>query len=217
MDAEAGIAHPVIVLAAGRSSRLGSPKGLVDVQGQPWLCAQLERLGACRAPSAVVVLGLDREEYARAIAWITRASEDWFLFAGVRVRVVRNPAPDRGPFSSLLCALDALDAAGGAFVLPIDVPCPGRPVWRALQDAAVSDGIDAAVPVHGARGGHPVLCSARLLARMRVVPLDAPDARLDAQLRALPDPACARVPVDDVRVTLNLNRPEDWESVTGGS
>jgi hypothetical protein len=54
-----------------------------------------------------------------------------------------------------------------------------------------------------------------MLARLREVPLDAESARLDAQLRALPEAARARVAVDDVRVALNLNTKEDWENIAG--
>jgi molybdopterin-guanine dinucleotide biosynthesis protein A len=40
--------HPVIVLAAGKSSRAGMPKGLIEVNGRPWIEHQIEALK--RAP-----------------------------------------------------------------------------------------------------------------------------------------------------------------------
>ena len=210
------IEHPVIILAAGKSSRLGEPKGLVAVQGEPWLGCQIERLGECGAARVVVVLGYDWDAYASAIPWLVRAVElGSFLFAGVRVQVARNMTPDRGSFSSLVRGIEALDASDHAYVLPVDVPCAGRPVWALLSDA-MQGGVDAAVAVHAGRGGHPVLCSPRMLQALRAIPPDAPGARLDAQLRALPPAACARVAVDDVRVTMNLNTRDDWHALAGG-
>jgi molybdenum cofactor cytidylyltransferase len=213
------ITYPVIVLAAGASSRLGSPKGLVPVDGRPWLECQIERLGECGAKSVFVVLGHDWDAYVAALPWIARAVEvGWFPISGVRVAIARNEAPERGPFSSLQRgALEVLaqNTACNAFVLPVDVPCPGRPVWSALG-AALGPGVDAAIPSHAGRGGHPVLLSSRVLAHLAALAWDAPDARLDAQLRTLDDSARARIEVDDVRVTMNLNTKEDWASIAGG-
>lgn len=192
---------PVVVLAAGRSSRAGQSKGLVVVGGRAWIEAQLESLAACGVRDAVVVLGHDCDVYARALAWVAAARAD---VCGVRVTVARNHDPDRGPFSSLQVGLRALDATRGAFVLPVDVPAAGSGVWSALAVASGS----AAVPVHEGRGGHPVLCGAGVVADVLATPCDAPDARLDAKLRARGD--VVRVEVDDPRVTMNLNTPEDW-------
>jgi CTP:molybdopterin cytidylyltransferase MocA len=180
----------VIVLAAGRSSRAGEPKGLIDVAGRPWIAHQLEAIGR----PVIVVLGHDRESYLPVLA----------SFDAV---VVVNEAPHRGPFSSVLAGARA--ASGDAFVLPIDVPCPGEAVWRALDAAAGLPGVLACVPVYAGRGGHPVRCARSLLDRLARVPEDASDYRLDAQLRKLGTDV-ARVVVDDPRVTMNWNQRADF-------
>ena len=72
----------VVVLAAGRSSRMGEPKGLVVVEGRTWIDRQLEALGRRRA---VLVLGHDRERYLRP--W----SSLWA--AAVRPRDQPRPGP----------------------------------------------------------------------------------------------------------------------------
>jgi CTP:molybdopterin cytidylyltransferase MocA len=136
---------------------------------------------------------------------------DGISMFGAEVIVARNDAPERGPFSSLLCGLDRA-GEGAAYVLPIDVPCPGRAVWTTLA-RAVEEGGAAAVPVHAERSGHPVFCSAALTARLARVPVEAEDARLDVQLRALGD-AVRRIEVDDVRVGMNLNTRRDFADVT---
>ncbi|HEY8039995.1 MAG TPA: nucleotidyltransferase family protein [Polyangiaceae bacterium] len=194
----------VVVLAAGRSSRLGQPKGLVAVRGRPWLEHQLEALAGTGVGvrRVVLVLGFDREAYLAALPGV----------ASMAVPVV-NGAPERGPFSSLQCGLAEVvrDGDRPAFVLPVDVPVAAPDVWEALA-GALGPGIDAVVPVHG-KGGHPVLLSSTLVRHLLTLPPEGPESRLDLQLRLV---SVARVPVADARVGLNLNVAEDWGKLEGG-
>ena len=140
------IRHPVVLLAAGKAERLGRPKGLVVVAGEPWLALQIERLGECGAKRVVVVLGHAWDDHVAALPWVTRAHEGSFPVTGVRVEVARNAQPERGPLSSLLCGIARiariarLGTSEPAYVLPVDVPCPGRAVWTALDAALVEIG-----------------------------------------------------------------------------
>jgi molybdenum cofactor cytidylyltransferase len=191
----------VVLLAAGRSSRMGQPKGLVPFQGRPWIDAQLERLAGRRV---IVVLGHDRGRYLEAVPSLGRP--------GGALAVVVNPDPDRGPFSSLQVGL-AVVASGAAFVLPIDVPAAAPRVWEALEDA-LQPGVDAVLPVLDARGGHPVLLAPSFIALLRGRNPSDPAIRLDLELAAA---HTVRVGVTDPRVRLNLNAPEDWGKLVEGS
>jgi molybdenum cofactor cytidylyltransferase len=190
----------VVVLAAGRSSRMGEPKGLVSFCGRPWILAQLdavERAGG----RVVLVLGADRERYLQALPDLAQ-----------RVRLTFNDDPDRGPFSSLQCGLSVVAASGAdalAFVLPVDVPAAYPAVWGALR--AALGGADAAIPELDGRGGHPVLLSPATVAHLLARPAGS---RLDVELAALP--RVLRVPVSDPRVRLNLNAPQDWGKLERG-
>ena len=106
-----------------------------------------------------------------------------------------------------LAATRDAETSAGAFVLPVDVPCAGAEVWRALE-AGLDDRVDACVPTFEGAGGHPVLCREGLLGAILATAPDAVDARLDFQLRRCQ--RIARVAVDDPRVRLNLNTPADW-------
>jgi CTP:molybdopterin cytidylyltransferase MocA len=196
---------------------MGEPKGLVDFDGRPWLEHQLDALEGLARVRAIVVLGADREKYLRALPDL-----------GARATIAVNPAPERGPFSSLLEGLSALDRVRSpppttpavtarresVFVLPVDVPVASAPVWIALTEALRGQpAAAAAVPCVGGRGGHPVLLAPRFVAELRAMsPLR--EARLDQELRQR---EVARVVVDDARVGLNLNTRQDWEKVPRGS
>jgi CTP:molybdopterin cytidylyltransferase MocA len=187
---------------------MGEPKGLVEVDGVPWLERQIEALRACGVAYAIVVLGHARDRYVARLPWLEHPDvvAPWRDF---RLDVVVNPAPERGPFSSLVTGCMRRRGAA-AFVLPVDVPCADRAVWTSLGAALVA-GVDACVPVHGGRGGHPVLGSAHFLDSLEAVPTDAPAARLDEQLRSAG--SVVRVEVADARIGLNLNTPSDWDSI----
>lgn len=187
-----------VVLAAGRSSRVGEPKGLLIVEGRRWLDLQLDGVEAAGVARVAVVLGRDGDLYRAALPTL-----------GERALVVDNPEPDRGPFSSLQCALGALATREGPiFVLPVDVPAAAPGAWGALERAlTTAPEADAAVPEGG---GHPVLLAPGLVPRLRAAPATS---RLDHELARS---RVVRVPTADPRVRLNLNHLEDWRKLERG-
>jgi molybdenum cofactor cytidylyltransferase len=173
---------------------MGLPKGLVRVDGRPWLEHQLnatERLGL--GPT-IVVLGY---EHARYIAEMESLA--------ARAVIAVNGTPERGSFASLQVGLAHVVGNAPTFVLPIDVPSPTRTVWITLM-AALDSRLDAVAPVHEGRGGHPVLLSPSFVKKLLETDRDA---RLDFELRRAD---VARVLVEDAYVRLNLNSPADWEA-----
>ena len=64
---------PLILLAGGRSSRMGTPKGLLDYQGHPWLVEQLRRFKAASGKRAIIVLGFHQAPYFEQIPWLEKA------------------------------------------------------------------------------------------------------------------------------------------------
>ena len=204
---------PLILLAGGQSSRMGTPKGLLDYQGRPWLLEQLGRFKAACGTRAIVVLGFHSEQYFEKIPWLRAAGEEPDHHLGLEVSVVVNEAPGFGPFSSLKGAIAFLeqDDCPGAFVLPIDVPGPGREVYEELA-GVFGESFDALIPRFQSKGGHPVLLSRNFLNRLAMVSLTSVEARLDLQIRALPKERIASVTVYDRNVGLNMNSPEDFRN-----
>jgi CTP:molybdopterin cytidylyltransferase MocA len=207
---------PLILLAGGKSSRMGTPKGLVDCEGRPWLAEQLRAFAACGGDRVVVVLGYQADEYFRQQPWLSAARDAWVGFEGLQLTVAVNDLPELGPFSSVQLGAFRICRYGydGAFVLPIDVPCPERATWAALEEKLPAEG--ACIPEAEGKGGHPALLSLGLLRRLVQLPLDSPDSRLDAQIHALPVERRARVKVGDRRVGLDLNIPASFEEYRRG-
>lgn len=191
---------PLILLAGGRSSRLGKPKGLVRIGEQTWLelqCSSFRELGGQRI---FLILGYELEAYSG------------FQLEGVEI--LKNPDPEYGPFSSIQTGAKRalILGAPGVFVLPIDVPVPKREVWTALSEAFFAPTVpricQPVVELDGrVRAGHPVLVSAQELRTLSELP---PSGRLDYRIRGLGAEEVKRVSVQDQMILKNLNTAEDW-------
>src|SRR2546422_3136605 len=114
-----------VVLAAGRSERMGAPKALLDFRGRPFVIRILEALEALDLKPRVVVLGPDAPRIRPALA----AHE---------CLIVENLDVAGGPIGSLRAALAGLKPVRPAPLLawPGGLP-PGRvtPHERPLQAA----------------------------------------------------------------------------------
>jgi CTP:molybdopterin cytidylyltransferase MocA len=188
-----------VVLAAGRSSRMGEFKPLLDVEGRSLLARAIGAFKEAGVDDVVVGPAHRRDEVAPAAE-------------AAGARVLTNPEYDRGMYSSLRVGVLGLDdAAGRFFVLPADIPLVrpetiGRLIrqGRAARSAAGSP-VEVAVPEHGGAPGHPPLLAAALRREIRAA--DPPGG-----LRELLDAraaATARVPVDDLGVLLDADTPDD--------
>jgi molybdopterin-guanine dinucleotide biosynthesis protein A len=65
--------YPLILLAGGRSSRMGTPKGLLDYHGHPWLVEQVKRFKAASGKQVIIVLGFHQDPYFEKIPWLVKA------------------------------------------------------------------------------------------------------------------------------------------------
>lgn len=117
-----------IVLAAGASSRFGSPKLLAPLDGRPILAHTLDAVAGAGIADVVVVLGEAAAAVEASIAWR-------------REHRVVNPRPDDGLASSLRCGLDAavtIPGADAALVVLGDQPAVRPDAIRAVVKAAAS-------------------------------------------------------------------------------
>jgi molybdenum cofactor cytidylyltransferase len=145
-----------IVLAAGRSSRMGPRNKLLeDLGGRPIVRRTVEAALASRTRPVVVVTGYMGEAIAGALA-------------GLDVKIVNNPDFATGMASSLKAGIAALPGGlDGTIVALGDMPEVGPAhLDRMIAAFEPKEGRSIIVPVHGGRRGNPVLWSAELFAEM---------------------------------------------------
>ena len=173
------------VLAAGRSSRMGAQKALLEVGG----VRLVDRaLGAAAASSPTVLVA--SPEVAGAVA--PRSN----------LRIVVNDDPGAGMRHSLALAHDAVgELAAALAVLLVDTPLVDAALVARM--VAARGEADVAHPARDGRAGHPVVFGPR--ARALLAALPAGDTlRL---LRDDPRLSRALVPVDDDAPFVDVDTP----------
>ncbi|MBO0662715.1 molybdopterin-binding/glycosyltransferase family 2 protein [Jiella sp. MQZ9-1] len=175
-EAEEGDARPeepsveIIVLAAGRSSRMGGPnKLLATFDGQPLIRRSVETaLAAKNAEGVRVVVGHMRDEIVAALA-------------GLDVEIVDNPDFAAGLSTSLKAGFLASHDADGVLVMLADQPLLSAPDLDRLIAAFTGEGKGAIVAAadRGERR-NPVILSTAFAAAIAALSGDVGAARIIA-------------------------------------
>jgi molybdenum cofactor cytidylyltransferase len=194
---------PAIVLAAGKSSRMGRSKAALPLPGGDTFITRLVRtFKAASVEDVVVVVGHD----AKAVA-------DAFAASDLVARFVENPDYEQGQLSSLLAGLRVVDRPGvvATLVTLVDVPLVGASTVRAVVDRYHATHAPIVRPVRGAAHGHPVLIDRSLFdALRRADPAVGAKAVIRANVSAAGD-----VVVDDDGAFADADTPEDYERLRG--
>jgi len=136
-----------VILAAGASSRMGTPKALLAYQGESFLDRSIRLFASVCAP-VIVVVGFDADLIQSGIQ---RAAEATF---------VRNPDPARGMLSSLQTGLRHVPPGTERVLFTlVDHPQVGPATIRAIA----TETAPIVIPVFDGQRGHPV-CIGRAVA-----------------------------------------------------
>lgn len=136
-----------IVLAAGRSSRMGGPNKLMALFGdQPLIRQTVERALAAHAAGTIVVTGHQAERIEDALS-------------GLKVRFTHNPDFASGLSSSLKAGISALPAdAAGALIVLGDMPGITTDDLNRVIDTFTADpSLPIVRATHNGKRGNPVL------------------------------------------------------------
>jgi molybdenum cofactor cytidylyltransferase len=182
-----------IVLAAGRSTRMGGPnKLLAEVAGKPLVRIAAEEAFASRADPVIVVTGHQRERVEQALA-------------GLKVRIVHNPDFADGLSTSLKAGIAAVPAdADGAIVCLGDMPqVRASLIDRLIAAFDPARGALIVAPTIEGKRGNPVLWSRRFFPDLAAL-----DGDIGARhLIAAYGEALAEVPADAAAL-VDIDTPE---------
>jgi molybdenum cofactor cytidylyltransferase len=191
-----------VILAAGRSSRMGRPKAqLRYVPTDDTFGGHLIRTAREARLDPIFVVLADRS--TALSAEVERHGATTLL----------NEAPDRGQLSSILVGLDAADAAGASavMIMPVDVPLLSPAVLEAVLAASAAEDAQIVRATHGGQHGHPVLFKRSVFDELR-----AADPSIGARAVVRANPARVRdVEVNEPGVTLDIDTPEDYRRAFG--
>jgi len=198
-----------VILAAGESTRMGSDKALlawppptpgVPPSGRTFLSSAIDVLTSF-SDMVIVVAGKNQAALA-PVVYAAGAS------------LVQNPAPERGQFSSLQIGLQEVMNHGrdAAIVTLVDRPPANVATLKTLADAFASAAVDkwAVVPEYGAKHGHPILVDRAMIHVFLAAPASASAREIEHQYQQ----HIQYIVVDDPFVTLNVNTPEDYATLS---
>lgn len=205
-----------VILAAGESTRMGRDKALL-----PWppdsagtlervgetasgtlLSAAIESLG--RYCDMVIVVAGKNETALRSVAY------------GCGAFLAMNPAPERGQFSSLQIGLHEVMSRGrdAAMITLVDRPPPQGATVAKLLDAFEKRNRNtwAVIPEFQGKHGHPILIGREMIE----VFLRSPATGNAREIEHANQQRIMYMPVDDSRVTVNINTTEDYARLASG-
>jgi molybdenum cofactor cytidylyltransferase len=196
--------HPIrtfaaVVLAAGRSSRMGGPnKLLAEIGGRPLVRIVAEQALASRARPVVIVTGHQRERVEAALA-------------ALPVTCVHNPCYADGLGTSLKTAIAALPTdIDGAIVCLGDMPQVDAALIDRLIGAIDPDkGALVAVPTIDGKRGNPVVWSRRFFPDLMAVEGDVGARHLIGRYAE----AVVEVPVSGNAALIDIDTPEALEAL----
>ncbi len=133
-----------IILAAGLSSRFGSPKALATIKDTPAIAFLLKKICASRIDEIIVVLGADTDAIQP------------HLFKHTLIRVVHNNDYNFGQISSVQTGLKALSSHTDAFmILPVDCSFIQTKTIDKLIEHYKRNHPQILIPAFNLKKGHP--------------------------------------------------------------
>lgn len=189
-----------VVLAAGLSRRLGRPKQLLVLDGQPLVVHVVRRALAGEVNRVVVVTGAQDAEIREAL--------DAFP-----VEIVFNPRFAEGQGTSLAMGIAVLsEGVDAAVILLADQPGVRPGTIRAAVDARRKTGAPVVMAQYGRERGHPVLFGRETFPELLTLDADMGGREVVAAHRdavVLVDGGSATPPPD-------VDTEEDWAALRLG-
>jgi molybdenum cofactor cytidylyltransferase len=201
-----------VILAAGESTRMGRDKALLPwppmnsgfAISQTFLSAAIAALNAVN--DMVIVVAGNNEQNLAPIVYAAGAS------------LVRNRHPELGQFSSLQVGLrEVLDQGrDAAMVTLVDRPPPSIAtlvkLHSAFEDAALARKW-AVVPEYQGKHGHPILIGREMISAF----LEAEVTSTARDIEHANEQHIEYVSVDDPLIAMNVDTPQDYESLISKS
>ncbi len=192
-----GMTIGALILAAGKSRRMGKPKAIVPFGEHPFLLALWHTIQEAGIEHILAVLGHQASEI---ISQLNLHSKQYVI----------NHHYERGQFSSFQTGVLALaHKCDGIMLCLVDQPQISREVFLQLICKFVAAPERIVIPVCQGKRGHPVVFPRRLFDTI----LQAPPACKTSEVVHVHEDWISEVQVDDERILWNLNTQADLDAL----
>ncbi|KUO68341.1 MAG: hypothetical protein APF83_10470 [Lutibacter sp. BRH_c52] len=197
-----------VLLAGGKSDRMGVDKGLLKYKHTFWILEQLNRISKTSIKTVYLGLGYNAQHYFDAISWLKDSLNNEAEYQGLKIKTIVNPTPQLGSFSSLQTVLKNINSACDVLVSPIDVPLLNT---EELNKIIVAKN-NIVTPNFEGKNGHPIKMAASFWKKLVSLNVSEENSRLDLQIKNLDSEEISIIKVKDVSVVKNLNTKTAWIS-----
>jgi molybdenum cofactor cytidylyltransferase len=186
----------VVILAAGMSERMHSPKALLPFDAHHTFIGKIIELyfhWGC--DEIVAVVNVETAELIKKLNSIPPV-----------VSIVVNEHMDYERFYSVKLGIESLKRSEFCFIQNVDNPFIDNDILNVLYENRSPAAFVS--PVFQNKGGHPVLLNRKNMEFIRNYPVNS--ANLKGILNAMD---CKMVEMQDDRVLININSPEEYEKL----
>jgi molybdenum cofactor cytidylyltransferase len=190
-----------VILAAGESKRMGSPKALLLYNDRTFVEHLLDITRHPKVGSQIIVLGAGAEAISKRIGLSPK-------------QTVVNPDWQNGQLSSIKAALKSIgtEPTDGVLLCLVDHPLITSALVNQLIESFYSTGKLIVAPTFHGKRGHPVIFSSKLFTEL----LDASEETGARSVVWKHADEVYEVPTPEEGIVLNLNDPETFRSAIAG-
>jgi CTP:molybdopterin cytidylyltransferase MocA len=189
-----------VILAAGLSTRIGSPKFALKFKGQKTFLEEIvDRFAEFSCSEIIIVLNPKGKAFLENME--IRLSEN--------IKIIVNPHPEMGRFSSIKIGLKSLMIKNNVFIHNIDNPFVEVGLLKLLFNDIQQAGY--CVPVYKNRGGHPILISPKV--GDAIIKCSHNDLNLKEYLKAFQKKT---IEINDPKIMININTIQEYKEIFPG-
>ena len=195
-----------VLLAGGKSERMGVPKGLLQYQNIYWILEQIDRIATATITEIYIGLGHHSQEYLNQIPLLNQAQSEFITYKKTQIRVFINKNPELGSFSTLQNVLQQIPQNKSVLINPIDVP-----ILNAFELQTIIDTQNQIVlPNFEGKNGHPIKLHFDFWKQLLLLNSSDENSRLDLEIKKVNDSKKTSISVNDSCIINNLNTKDDW-------
>lgn len=190
----------LIILAAGKSSRMKTNKSLMKIQDIELINQQINAFQKQISSPITIISGENHNRLKKLLApKITK------------IAIVSNQQLELGPIHSIRLGIDYIlstyppEKIRGCFILPVDTPIFKTDIYNTISNNIKNSSM-VLKPSYNKKSGHPIYLSYKI---MKTLLKDSSINRLDHFIKNLPKENIDFVEVNSSEVLLNLNTPKD--------
>lgn len=196
-----------VLLAGGKSERMGVAKGLLKFKKTFWILEQIQRISKADILEVYIGLGYNYQHYFDAIYWFESATKKPYNFLGLNINISINKTPELGSFSTLQVVLEQIPTNTDILINPIDVPLLKTEELQKILDKKSM----IVIPNFNKKNGHPIKFKYKFWEQLMNLNPSHNKARLDIQIKNQNSKDISYITVNDASILENLNTSSDWK------